>query len=128
MMTHNEINNIKYGKNNNDDVYLIYKNNMYKTVHNNIKKYVIINVDTNKLYFISWRLYFMLEHFETYEEAENNFKEYENVFKLNKILVLGSDDIYNFEYFEIPKRIQPTERNLKHYEGANINIKYEILQ
>ena len=70
----------------------------------------------------------MLEHFETYEEAENNFKEYENVFKLNKILVLGSDDIYNFEYFEIPKQNQPTERNLKHYEGANINIKYEIIQ
>ena len=128
MMTYNEINNIKYGKNNNDDVYLIYKTNLYKTVHNNIKKYVIINVDNNKLFFISWRLYFMLEHIKTLEEAKFNLSEYDNVFKLNKILVLGSDDIYNFEYFEIPKRIQPTERNLIHYEGANINIKYEILQ
>ena len=59
-MIHTNINNIKYDNKTFGEVYLIYKNNLYKTIHSNIKKHVLINVYNNKLFFI----YYMLKYID----------------------------------------------------------------
>ena len=121
-MLQTNINNIKYDNKKFGEVYLIYKNNLYKTIHSNGKKHVLINVYNNKLFFITWRLYYLLEKFKTFEEADKYYETYENVFNKNELSLLGSSDVFNYEYSEIPQKINISKSNLQHFKAANINI------
>jgi hypothetical protein len=50
------------------------------------------------------------------------YEKYENVFNKNELSLLGSDNIFDYEYSEIPQRINISKSNLQHFKAANINI------
>jgi hypothetical protein len=60
--------------------------------------------------------------FKTFEEADEYYEKYENVFNKNELSLLGSDNIFDYEYSEIPQRINISKSNLQHFKAANINI------
>lgn len=100
--------------------YMLYKGSIYKTVKRNEEKHIVMNVETNVLFSITWGLYWMLTKFKTIKEVVEQQKQFKNVFQMNQLELLGQTDFHNFEYNEQPKPIEYNRATKKHYDTLGI--------
>lgn len=113
------------------NIHLLFKGAIYKSIKQNEQKCIIMNIDNNILYSISWCLFGSLEWFRTLEEAKEQQKKHYNVFKeFNLKWSYGETDIYNYEPDEQPKQLINNKTNMKHYKqlGLNIETNYKVFQ
>jgi len=105
-----------------EDIYILFKGTIYKSIKYNEEKHIILNVDTMALYSISWGLYCTLKHFKKMDEAIENKLLYNNVFQINQLKTnYGQNDIYNYDFPEQPKPINYNKTNMKHYRPLGIS-------
>lgn len=117
--------------NNNYNMHVLFKGAIYKAIKENEKKRIIMNIETNVLYSISWCLFGALECFKTLEEAKEQQKKHYTVFNEFKLKWnYGETNIYNYEPVEQPNQLINNKTNIKHYHqlGLNIETNYKIFQ
>ena len=103
--------------------YVVYKKHIYKGIKYNEAITVVLDVDTNILYFMSWGLFFTILRYETLEEARNAREIYETVYNTNNLYInYGSNDIYTYDFKENLKMLKINKTNERHYKAAGVNV------